>query len=241
MSETNDKPETLGQTQMAPSSLGAPPNLGGDPKKPSEKEDIDPSVKEVAEQLKKQREEPQKVHPYNSYLGEVYYDFNGRVIEEVGQFRDHKESMRRIRKCRSFLAGKWAFSLVRTMVQPSKNQPEVWSNRVEFPNGDARPIKKGEMPKELNEEERSGQWITEDYLRKVFRGKLRVVQQTVMPYLTGSITLTKHHFANNNSIIEFLEGVDSELLFYDAAAAGDLEPKEPGMHAYFAIGNPEVK
>lgn len=173
---------------------------------------------------------PEKIVAFKFYYGRVFYNEQGQVLEEVGEFNSIEQSQMKVDKCQDALKGAWAFALVRTMKRDTYHSPEVWSNAVVFPDGTHRKISNIESA-EAAQAGNQGKWLTIEQMNKA-HNRIRLVPQTIMPFAGETVYLQKVRYDDIAALHEHLKDVETEVLFCQTK---ELVPVEAGLYAYMAI------
>jgi hypothetical protein len=172
----------------------------------------------------------EKMHPVKFYHGQVFFDENGRILEEVGEYNNIDSSKRKVEICANSLKGHWAFALVRTMTKMHPHSREEWANAILYPDGTHRKVT-GQDSADAAASAHEGKWLTIEQMSTA-HNQIRLVPQTIMPYGGDTVYLQRVKFDDLAALSDHLKDVKTEVLFCQTT---ELDPVEAGLYAYMAI------
>jgi hypothetical protein len=166
-----------------------------------------------------------------SYVGRVYYNINGEVIEHVGH-EVEKIANEKIEASNLRLRGKWSFCLLKTM--KISGSARVWETAILFPDGKIRKL----VPDEISVEavKSKGTWIYYEQVKELFP-ETRLAQDSRFPWREGFVTTQVMKF---DSIFEMEKWVrsnvnKSSVLFVANSPKSLLPPDEEAFFMRCAI------
>lgn len=172
----------------------------------------------------------EKQHPVKFYYGQVFFNENGQILEEVGEYNNIEVSKRKVEICAENLKGHWAFALVRTMTKMHVHSGEVWANAILYPDGTHRKVT-GQDSADAAVSDHEGKWLTIEQMTTA-HDKIRLVPQTIMPYAGDTVYLQRVRFDDLAALSDHLKDVKTEVLFCQTR---EPAPSEAGLYAYMAV------